>query len=207
MANVLKIKLDEAEDRIINGGKPQDVFDAVTGDYSVDDSDGRYACSRIAQRIRFTPSLPTRKKLKIHRICLIIFLFAAAIAVFLNKQSRFEVFAFFTFNSLPSFFLFLLNNIYVWIYLFCAFAMFRWRLGVVWATLYFTIIDFIRILLLFPEHVLVTPNLAVIRLAVVFISLLLSFYIIVKSQNRYTIDKTNHAFRFITPKKTPANEE
>lgn len=206
MANVLKIKLNEAEDRIINGENPQDVFDIVAEEFSAHDSDGRYARARIAHKIRFTPSLETRNNLRIHRICLIIFLFISAIAVFLNKQSRFEVFSFFSFNSVPSFFFFVLNNIYVWIYLFCSFAMFRWRLDIVWAIIFFTAIDFLRVFLLFPEHLHIEPFFAALRLSVVFISLILSLFIIIKSQNRYSIDKKSHSILFKKSKNTLLDE-
>ncbi|MDD4848818.1 MAG: hypothetical protein PHR53_08670 [Bacteroidales bacterium] len=196
MATTLKYKLVEAEDRMVNGMNPQDVFDIVAADYSTEDVDGRYACNRIAQKIRFTPSLSTRKKLNTLRFCLIVLLFIAAIAVFLNKQSRFEVFAFFTFNSFPSLIFFIFNNIYVWIYLFCAFSMFRWRLNFVWATIYFALLDFIRIAVLFPEHLQIAPMIAVLRLTIVFITLLLSIFMIIKAQNRYKVDPKDHSYHF-----------
>lgn len=197
MANALKIKLNEAENRIVNGLMPQEVFDKVSSNYSANDVDGRYARSRIAKKIRFTPSLPTRRRLASLRVLLIIFLFFAAIVVFLNKQNRFEVFGFFLFNSIPSFIFFFINNIFVWIYLFCAFALLRWRLSIVWATISFTAIDLIRVSFLFPEHLSINPVMAVLRLLTIFIVLIFSIIIISKSQNRYKIDKKNYSISFL----------
>lgn len=196
MANTLKTKLNEAEGRIVNGITPQEAFDTVSHDYSVEDFDGRYARSRIAKKIRFTPSLPTRKKLAPLRSLLIILLFFTAIVVFLNKQNRFEVFGFFLFNSIPSFIFFFFNNIFVWIYLFCAFSLLRWRLNIVWATISFTAIDLIRVAFLFSEHVTINPIMAWLRLFTVLVSLVFSIIIITKSQNRYTVDKKDFSIRF-----------
>lgn len=196
MANVLKIKLNEAENRIISGQKPQDVFDTVTLDFSLNDPDERYACFRIAQKIRYTIALKTRKKIQKYRILLMLLLICSAIIVFFNNPNRFEVFSFFTFNSIPSFVFFIYNNIFLWIYLFCAIALLRWKMRYVWATIYFTIIDFVRVLILFPDQYSINSLMAILRLSIVLITFILSVYIVFKSQNRYKTDKINHVFTF-----------
>lgn len=198
MANQLKSKFSEVEDRIVNGLSPQEVFDTVSAEYSTDSSDDRFARRQIAKKIRFMPSMKNRTRSLVYRIFLIFFLISSAIIVFFNKQNRFEVFGFFMFNSLPSFFFFLINNIFVWIYLICAIAMMRWKVGVVWATISFTLIDLFRISMLLPDHLEVAPFMAAARFVVVFIVLILSILVIYRTQNRYQIDKKTHSIRFIS---------
>lgn len=199
--NLLKeIKL-EVQALIRRGEDPQATYRQVCEKYCVNEKSKRFLGKFIARKVKYTVVPENRKEFSFSYHLYLIALWIAFVITIVSKQHRIEALGI---NSLSSVSLlggFIFFNFFAWIYVYLALRSLRFNLSIAYQSLFISLVDVVRLLIIFPIYWAETPFFSILRFIPPFLVVIFGAFYVLNCSNPFSKGKNGEIIFYKIKKK------